>query len=48
MRKQIVHNAHVVADLTARGAVFVNELDEIPDPPPAGAVPPMPLAEKDT
>jgi 4-hydroxy-3-methylbut-2-en-1-yl diphosphate reductase len=31
VRKQIVHNAHVVADLRQRGAVFVDELDEIPD-----------------
>ncbi|HEV2638546.1 MAG TPA: 4-hydroxy-3-methylbut-2-enyl diphosphate reductase [Actinocrinis sp.] len=31
VRKQIVHNAHVVADLTGRGAVFVDELDEVPD-----------------
>ena len=31
VRKQIVHNAHVVADLEARGAVFVDELDEVPD-----------------
>lgn len=31
VRKQIVHNAHVVADLASRGAVFVDELDEIPD-----------------
>jgi 4-hydroxy-3-methylbut-2-enyl diphosphate reductase len=38
VRKQVVHNSHVVADLAARGAIFVNELDEIPDPPPAGAV----------
>ena len=30
VRKQIVHNKHVVADLTARGAVFVEELDEVP------------------
>ncbi|XVV05148.1 4-hydroxy-3-methylbut-2-enyl diphosphate reductase [Actinosynnema sp. CA-248983] len=30
VRKQIVHNAHVVADLEARGAVFVEELDEVP------------------
>src|SRR3954468_6021546 len=30
VRTQIVHNAHVVADLEARGAVFVNELDEVP------------------
>ena len=31
MRKQIVHNTHVVADLPARGAVFVDELDALPD-----------------
>ena len=30
VRKQIVHNSHVVADLEARGAVFVAELDEVP------------------
>ncbi|MCW3845253.1 4-hydroxy-3-methylbut-2-enyl diphosphate reductase [Micromonospora yasonensis] len=31
VRKQIVHNTRVVADLRARGAVFVDELDEVPD-----------------
>jgi 4-hydroxy-3-methylbut-2-enyl diphosphate reductase len=31
VRKQIVHNTHVVSDLRARGAVFVEELDEVPD-----------------
>jgi 4-hydroxy-3-methylbut-2-enyl diphosphate reductase len=31
VRKQIVHNKHVVEDLEARGAVFVEELDEVPD-----------------
>ncbi|MBV9012761.1 MAG: 4-hydroxy-3-methylbut-2-enyl diphosphate reductase [Pseudonocardiales bacterium] len=31
VRKQIVHNTHVVTDLQARGAVFVNELDAVPD-----------------
>jgi 4-hydroxy-3-methylbut-2-enyl diphosphate reductase len=30
VRKQIVHNAHVVADLEERGAVFVDEVDEVP------------------
>ena len=30
VRKQIVHNRHVVARLEARGAVFVDELDEVP------------------
>ena len=31
VRKQIVHNTRVVADLEPRGAVFVDELDEVPD-----------------
>jgi len=31
VRKQIVHNEHVVSDLESRGAVFVDELDEIPE-----------------
>ncbi|MEU2350945.1 4-hydroxy-3-methylbut-2-enyl diphosphate reductase [Modestobacter sp. NPDC049651] len=30
VRRQIVHNAHVVAGLEARGAVFVQEVDEVP------------------
>ncbi|TCJ24127.1 4-hydroxy-3-methylbut-2-enyl diphosphate reductase [Nocardioides jejuensis] len=30
VRKEIVHNKHVVGDLAARGAIFVNELDEVP------------------
>ncbi|WP_375423307.1 4-hydroxy-3-methylbut-2-enyl diphosphate reductase [uncultured Friedmanniella sp.] len=30
VRKQIVHNRHVVENLQARGAVFVEELDEVP------------------
>lgn len=30
MRKQIVHNTGVVADLEQRGAVFVDQLDEVP------------------
>jgi 4-hydroxy-3-methylbut-2-enyl diphosphate reductase len=30
VRRQIVHNAHVVRDLERRGAVFVNEVDEVP------------------
>jgi 4-hydroxy-3-methylbut-2-en-1-yl diphosphate reductase len=30
VRKQIVHNKHVVATLEQRGAVFVEELDEVP------------------
>jgi 4-hydroxy-3-methylbut-2-enyl diphosphate reductase len=31
VRKQIVHNTRVVSDLEDRGAVFVDELDEVPD-----------------
>jgi 4-hydroxy-3-methylbut-2-enyl diphosphate reductase len=31
VRHEIVHNRHVVEDLRKRGAVFVDELDEIPD-----------------
>jgi 4-hydroxy-3-methylbut-2-enyl diphosphate reductase len=31
VRKQIVHNTHVVNDLERRGAVFVDELHEVPD-----------------
>ena len=34
VRRQIVHNLHVVRDLESKGAVFVEELDEVP----AGAV----------
>ena len=30
VRKQIVHNKHVVASLEKRGAIFVNEVDEVP------------------
>ncbi len=31
VRKEIVHNTRVVADLSARGAVFVDSLDEVPE-----------------
>src|SRR5690349_16045797 len=31
VRKQIVHNTRVVGDLEGRGAVFVDELDQVPD-----------------
>jgi 4-hydroxy-3-methylbut-2-en-1-yl diphosphate reductase len=34
VRKQIVHNLHVVRDLEAQGAIFVDDVDEVP----AGAV----------
>jgi 4-hydroxy-3-methylbut-2-en-1-yl diphosphate reductase len=30
VRKQIVHNTHVVRELTDQGAVFVDEVDEVP------------------
>src|SRR6202142_2970775 len=30
VRKEIVHNKHVVDELRAAGAVFVEELDEVP------------------
>ena len=30
VRKQIVHNRHVVEDLEQRGAIFVEELDQVP------------------
>ncbi len=30
VRRQIVHNTHVVRDLQSRGAVFVSEVDEVP------------------
>jgi 4-hydroxy-3-methylbut-2-en-1-yl diphosphate reductase len=31
VRKQIVHNIHVVTSLEAKGAIFVDETDEIPE-----------------
>jgi 4-hydroxy-3-methylbut-2-enyl diphosphate reductase len=31
VRKQIVHNSHVVASLEQRGAVFVDETEEVPE-----------------
>ena len=31
MRKQIVHNRHVVETLEARGAIFVDETEEVPE-----------------
>ncbi len=31
MRKQIVHNEHVVNTLEKRGAIFVDETDEVPE-----------------
>ena len=31
VRKQIVHNKHVVADLEAKGAIFVDETEEVPE-----------------
>ena len=34
VRHEIVHNRRVVEDLEKKGAVFVDELDEVPDGPP--------------
>jgi 4-hydroxy-3-methylbut-2-en-1-yl diphosphate reductase len=31
VRREIVHNSHVVSDLRAKGAVFVQALNEVPD-----------------
>ena len=31
VRKQIVHNKHVVSALEERGAIFVDETDEVPE-----------------
>jgi len=31
VRKQIVHNLHVVRDLEADGAIFVDDVDEVPE-----------------
>lgn len=31
VRRQIVHNSHVVTELAGRGAVFVDELDQVPE-----------------
>jgi 4-hydroxy-3-methylbut-2-enyl diphosphate reductase len=31
VRKQIVHNVHVVSSLEAKGAIFVEETDEVPE-----------------
>ncbi len=31
VRKEIVHNSHVVNDLAKKGAIFVSELDEVPE-----------------
>ncbi len=34
VRHEIVHNKHVVEDLRAKGAIFVEELDQVPDDAP--------------
>jgi 4-hydroxy-3-methylbut-2-en-1-yl diphosphate reductase len=34
VRREIVHNRHVVAGLEGRGAVFIEELDQAPDDRP--------------
>ena len=44
VRKQIVHNKHVVANLESRGAIFVEELDEVPGGPDRRVLRPRRLA----
>lgn len=39
VRRQIVHNRHVVEELASDGAVFVEELSEIPDEAAAAGIP---------
>lgn len=39
VRRQIVHNRHVVEQLASQGAQFVEELDEIPDSAAAAGIP---------
>jgi 4-hydroxy-3-methylbut-2-en-1-yl diphosphate reductase len=34
VRKQIVHNSHVVSDLENRGAIFVDSVDDVPEGSP--------------
>ncbi len=31
VRHQIIHNARVIAELTTKGAIFIDELEEVPD-----------------
>ena len=31
VRKEIVHNKYVIRSLAAKGAIFIDELDEVPD-----------------
>lgn len=38
VRKEIVHNKYVVEDLRSRGAIFVDELSEVPDGTPTSPV----------
>ncbi|MBW3635357.1 MAG: 4-hydroxy-3-methylbut-2-enyl diphosphate reductase, partial [Armatimonadetes bacterium] len=38
VRKEIVHNKHVVQDLRERGAIFVSELEEVPDGTPGNPI----------
>src|SRR3977135_4212659 len=36
VRHEIVHNRYVVENLEAKGAIFIDELDEVPDDRPVG------------
>ena len=31
VRHQIIHNARVINDLSEKGVIFIDELDEVPD-----------------
>ena len=52
VRHEIVHNRHVVETLEAKGAIFVDELDQVPDDRPvvfsAHGVPKSVPAEADS
>ena len=38
VKHAIVHNIHVVEDLKVKGAIFVEDIDEVPNPPAGGSV----------
>lgn len=38
VKHAIVHNIHVVEDLKIKGAIFVEDIDEVPSPPAGGSV----------
>ena len=38
VKHAIVHNIHVVEDLKVKGAIFVEDIDDVPSPPAGGSV----------